>query len=158
MAHFAEIDTNNIVLRVIVADQEFIDSGAIGDPSSWIQTSYNTKGGVHYDPDTRLPDNGVALRKNYAGPGYIYHPVGDFFSPPKPYDSWVINEDTGFWEAPLPLPDDTNKYDWDEDNQQWVLRVVTLDETNSYWDDAIQARIPNGFVWDVEQGTLLPAS
>ena len=91
MSHFAKIDENNIVVQVIVAEQDFIDSGAVGDPSNWIQTSYNTKGGVHVLGDT-------PLRKNYTGLGYTYDSVRDAFIPPKSYDSWVLNEDSCLWE------------------------------------------------------------
>lgn len=112
MSHFAEIDENNTVIRVIVAEQDFIDSGVVGDPSKWIQTSYNTSGGVH-----QL--GGTPLRKNYAGPGYKYDAVRDAFIPPQPYESWVLNEDTCLWESPVPYPDDGEKYIWEEALQQW---------------------------------------
>lgn len=112
MSHFAEIDENNIVIKVIVAEQDFIDSGVVGDPSKWIQTSYNTSGGVH-----QL--GGTPLRKNYAGPGYKYDVVRDAFIPPKPYDSWVLNEDTCLWDPPVPYPSDGEKYIWEEALQQW---------------------------------------
>jgi len=79
MSHFAEIDSSNIVLRIIVAEQDFIDSGAVGDKNNWIQTSYNTQGGVHYAPNSNTPDGGVALRKNYAGEGYTYDATRDAF-------------------------------------------------------------------------------
>lgn len=82
MAHFAQIDADNVVVQVIVADQEFINSGAVGNPAQWIQTSYNTKDGVHYGPDGE-PDGGVALRGNYAAIGGTYDPVNDVFCPPK---------------------------------------------------------------------------
>lgn len=86
MAYFAEIDANNIVLRVIVADQEFIDSGAVGDPDTWIETSINTRDGVYYDPETGQPaaDQSLSLRENYAGVGYTYDPINDAFIPPQP--------------------------------------------------------------------------
>ena len=82
--HFAEIDKNNIVKRVIVAEQDFIDSGAVGDSANWIQTSYNTRGGIHYTPDSDEPDGGIALRKNFAGIGYIYDSDKDAFYQPQP--------------------------------------------------------------------------
>ena len=90
MSHFAEIDETNTVLRVIVAEQEFIDTGAVGDPSKWIQTSYNTRAGVHYGQDG-MPDSGEPMRKNYAGIGYTYDATRDAFIPPKPYASWVLD-------------------------------------------------------------------
>lgn len=119
MSHFAEIDENNIVTRVIVAEQDFIDSGAVGDPSRWIQTSYNTRAGVHYGQDGQ-PDGGVALRKNYAGIGYSYDPDLDAFIPPKPYNSWILNTTTGQWDPPTPMPtDQTKMWAWDEATVSW---------------------------------------
>jgi len=107
MAHFAKINPAGVVEQVIVAEQDFIDSGAVGDPSTWIQTSYNTRGGVHYNPDTDLPseDQSKALRKNYAGVGYTYDAELNAFIPPQPYDSWVLNEETCLWDAPQPMPE-----------------------------------------------------
>ena len=119
--HFAEIDENNIVKRVIVAEQDFIDSGAVGDSSNWIQTSYNTRGGVHYAPNSDEPDGGIALRKNYAGIGFIYDKDRDAFYLPQPYPSWLLNEDSCQWESPIPRPDDDKRYKWNEENQSWDL-------------------------------------
>lgn len=100
MSHFAHIK-DGIVTEVIVAEQEFINSGCVGDPASWVQTSYNTLGGVHYRPDTREPseDQSKAFRKNYAGVGYTYDPVRDAFIPPCPGPEWVLNETTCLWES-----------------------------------------------------------
>ena len=112
MSHFAHIDENNIVTQVIVAEQDFIDSGAVGDPMYWIQTSYNTYGGVH-------KNGGEPLRKNYAGIGYTYEKVLDAFVPPKPFDSWRLNETTCLWEPPIPYPDDSNYYEWNELGRVW---------------------------------------
>ena len=120
MSHFAEINNDRIVQRVIVAEQDFIDSGKFGDPSVWIQTSYNTRGGVHYAPNSSTPDGGIALRKNYAGRGYTYDKTRDAFIPLKPYPSWILNEDTCLWDAPTPKPDDDNYYRWNEDTTSWV--------------------------------------
>jgi len=120
MAHFAQVDENNLVTQVIVIDQDMIDTGNWGNPSSWIQTSYNTRGGVHYAPNSHTPDDGVALRKNYAGIGYTYDETRDAFIPPKPYPSWVLVEATCQWEAPIAYPDDGKKYMWDEDVINWV--------------------------------------
>lgn len=119
MAHFAKIDENNIVTQVLVIDQETINTGHFGDPSTFVQTSYNTRGGVHYGQDGQ-PDNGVALRKNYAGIGYIYDPDRDAFYSPQPYASWTLNEETCYWEAPTPMPTDGKLYTWDEDTTSWV--------------------------------------
>jgi hypothetical protein len=113
MSHFAQIDENNIVTNVIVAEQDFIDSGAVGDPASWIQTSYNTHSGVH-------TLGGTPLRKNYAGIGFTYDSERDAFIPPKPFESWILNEGTCQYEAPTPKPDDGKIYDWDEATTSWV--------------------------------------
>lgn len=121
MAHFAEINENNVVLRVIVADADFIASGAVGNPANWIQTSYNTRGGVHYGADGK-PDGGVALRKNYAGVGYTYDRQRDAFIPPKPFASWSLDDNTCVWVPPVPMPTD-GLYIWDEATLQW--RKVT---------------------------------
>ena len=118
--HFAEINSENIVQRVIVADQEFIDSGAVGDKNNWIQTSYNTQGGVHYAPDSNTPDGGVALRKNYAGEGYTYDATRDAFYEPQPYPSWTLDDDTCIWNPPVACPDNAGIfYTWNEENTQW---------------------------------------
>lgn len=110
MAHFAKIQ-NNIVETVIVAEQDFINS--LPDYSSWIQTSYNTAGGVH-----RL--GGIPLRKNFASVGYTYDTQRDAFIPPKPFESWLLNEETCLWESPVAVPNDNNKYYWDESIINWV--------------------------------------
>ena len=120
MSHFAEIDGDGIVQRVIVIEQNMLNSWNWGDPNNWIQTSYNTRGGVHYAPNSNDPDDGVALRKNYAGKGYTYDQTRDAFIPPQPYPSWNLNEDTCQWSAPVAYPDDGKRYNWDEDNTQWV--------------------------------------
>ena len=119
MSHFAEINNENIVQRVHVVDQDFIDSGKLGDPSMWIQTSYNTFGGVHYAPDSNTPDSGVALRKNYAGRGYTYDSTRDAFLEPKQFASWTLNETTCLWDPPVAMPDDGKYYIWNEDNTNW---------------------------------------
>jgi hypothetical protein len=122
MAHFAQVK-DGYVLRVIVAEQDVIDSGIVGDPSEWYKTSYNTRGGVHYDPVTNLPDGGVAFRKNFAVPMGTYDAERDAFIPPKTIDykgvvcqSWVLNEETCLWEAPTPQPEmtETHHYVWNE--------------------------------------------
>lgn len=123
MAHFAKVESG-IVTQVIVAEQDFINTGAVGDPSSWVQTSYNTRGGVHYGQDGQ-PDDGVALRKNYAGIGYTYDAVRDAFYAPKPYTSWVLNETTCYWEAPTAMPTDGKRYTWNEETTSWDEVVDT---------------------------------
>lgn len=119
MAHFAEIDANNLVTRVIVISQENIDTGNWGNPSNWIQTSYNTRGGKHYDQDG-VEDSRVALRYNFAGIGYSYNTDRDAFIAPKPFPSWTLVEATCQWEAPVAYPDDDKRYRWDEDVINWV--------------------------------------
>tara|TARA_R110000796_G_scaffold69341_4_gene158258 strand:+ start:3515 stop:3871 length:357 start_codon:yes stop_codon:yes gene_type:complete len=113
MAHFAKV-LNGIVDQVIVADQEWIDAL----DGTWIQTSYNTRGGIHYGQDGQ-PDDGVALRVNYAGIGYTYDSVRDAFYSPKPFDSWSFNEEACTWHPPTPYPDD-GIYTWDEETISWV--------------------------------------
>lgn len=120
MSHFAKIDENNIVVQVIVAEQDFINTGAVGDPANWIQTSYNTRGGIHYGQDGQ-PDDGVALRKNFAGKGYTYDADRDAFIPPRPFASWSLNEDTCLWDSPVAYPTDGQYYVWNEDTTSWDL-------------------------------------
>jgi len=114
MSHFAKIE-DGLVTQVIVAEQDFVDT----QEGTWVQTSYNTRGGVHYNPETGEPDGGVALRKNYAGMGFTYDSDRDAFIPPQPYPSWNLNENTCLWEAPVPYPTDEKRYNWNEDTQQW---------------------------------------
>lgn len=114
MAHFAQIDENNTVTQVIVVEQEVIDTGLFGNPATWIQTSYNTHGGVH-------SQGGTPLRKNYAGIGYTYDSVRDAFVPPKPYASWVLDEATCLWNSPVAMPTDGSYYTWNEETQAWDL-------------------------------------
>ena len=121
MSHFAEINNDNIVQRVIVVEQDFIDSGKLGDPDNWVQTSYNTRGGVHYAPNSNEPDGGIALRKNYAGVVSTYDKTRDAFIPLQPYPSWVLNDDTCLWNPPIPYPEDGKLYIWNEENQAWDL-------------------------------------
>ena len=111
MAHFAKVN-NGMVIQVIVAEPEFFDTFVDSSPGQWIQTSYNTHGGVH-------TNGGTPLRKNYAGVGYTYDSVRDAFIPPKPYVSWTLNEDTCLWDCPVACPEDGKVYAWDEDAQQW---------------------------------------
>ena len=121
MSHFAKV-INGIVETVHAVEQDYIDTGALGDPNNWVQTSYNTRGGVHYAPNSNEPDGGVALRKNYAGKGYTYDQTRDAFIEPKPYPSWELDDDTCLWNPPTPYPDDGKDYAWDEDTTSWVER------------------------------------
>ena len=119
MSHFAKVE-DGIVTQVLVVEQEFIDTGALGDANQWVQTSYNTRGGKHYDPNTGEEDSGTPLRKNYAGKGYTYDSVKDAFYAPQPYPSWTLNDTTCLWEAPVAYPTDDKPYTWDEDTTAWV--------------------------------------
>jgi len=114
MSHFAKVE-NGVVTQVIVAEQDFIDSGVVGH--GWVQTSYNTRGGVHYGIDG-LPDGKEALNKNYAGIGYTYDGTG--FAAPSPYASWTLNPESYIWEAPTPYPNDGKNYQWNEETKSWV--------------------------------------
>jgi hypothetical protein len=120
MSHFAQIDENGIVLQVLVIDQDEINSYRWGDPATWVQTSYNTYGGVYYTPNTNTPDpdQSKALHKNYAGVGYIWDGVG--FSTPQPYPSWTKDSFTYQWQAPMPYPTDNKIYVWDESTLSWI--------------------------------------
>ena len=113
MAHFAKVN-NGIVQQVIVAEPEFFDTFVDSSPGEWIQTSYNTYGGVH-----KL--GGTPLRKNFAGVGYTYDSTRDAFYAPQPYPSWTLNETTCLWECPVAYPDEdmTNLYNWNEETQTW---------------------------------------
>lgn len=129
MAHFAFLDENNIVTEVIVGvdENELIEGKT---PEVWygefrgqrcLRTSYNTQGGQH-------SGGGTPLRKNYAGIGYSYSDYLDAFIPPKPFPSWVLNEDTCLWEAPIPYPGEgTDIYTWNEENQTWDLVQITIE-------------------------------
>lgn len=113
MSHFARVE-NGIVKQVIVADQDFIDNLVSDAPGEWIETSYHTYGGEH-------SEGGTPLRKNYAGIGFTYDSDKDAFIPIKPFDSWILNETTCLWEAPVDKPDDGNVYIWNEETQSWDL-------------------------------------
>ena len=117
MSHFAEIK-DGIVQRVLSVEKEYVDSGRLGNPSNWIQTSYNTRGGIHYAPNSSDADGGTPLRKNYAGKGMIYDEVRDAFYYHQPYPSWTLDEATCRWEAPIPKPD--GLYIWNEETTSWV--------------------------------------
>lgn len=128
MAHFAKVQ-DGTVTRVIVADPKFLDTFVDSEPGQWVKTSYNMRGGVYYDSATNSPaeDQSVIdgdesrMRKNYAGIGYTYDSERDAFIPPKPFESWVLNEDSCLWEPPIAYPDDGERYRWDEDTTSWLL-------------------------------------
>jgi len=137
MAHYAKVQ-NETVTQVIVAEPDFFDTFVDSSPGKWIKTSYNIRGGVYYDPSTKEPatdqsvinDDEARQRKNYAGVGYTYDNGRDAFIPPKPYDSWVLNEESCLWEAPVPYPTDGQIYVWDEQTTDWVLLVEEPDQTS----------------------------
>ena len=112
MSHFAKVE-DGIVTNVIVAEQSFVDK----QDGTWVQTSYNTYGNVHYGEDGNS-DDGVALRGNYAGIGYIYDSTNDVFHAPKPHASWTLGSNSWIWNAPITYPDDDKRYHWDEDLYQ----------------------------------------
>jgi hypothetical protein len=113
MAHFAKIE-NGTVTQVNVIDEDyFAENRETRYTGTWVQTSYNTQGGVHLL-------GGTPLRKNYAGIGYTYDEARDAFIPPKPFNSWLLNEDTCQWDAPVAYPTDGKFYTWNEDNQEWT--------------------------------------
>jgi len=124
MSHFAKVE-NGFVTQVIVAEQDFIDGGWVGDPSSWVQTSYNTRGGVH-------TNGGTPLRKNYAGIGMVYDSTRDAFYAQQPYPSWILNENSCVWEPPTPCPDGVDPsettegtyYTWNEETVSWRAETM----------------------------------
>lgn len=131
MAHFAKVIAG-VVQEVIVADQEFINSGLAGEPSQWVQASYNTRGGKHYEPnsETESANQSKALRKNYPSIGDTYDSTRDAFYQPQPYSSWVLNETTCIWESPVDYPTTEigKPIEWDETNTRWI------NNQDQYWD------------------------
>jgi hypothetical protein len=139
MGHYAKV-INEIVIEVNVATQEWVDEQP--NKWAWVQTSYNVRGGVYYDPLTNLPHEDQSLielepgrkRKNYAGIGFRYDIKRDAFIPPTPFPSWRLNEDTCLWEPPIPYPLDsikmsgTKKYLWNEAKQEFTY-------TGYYYED-----------------------
>ena len=116
MGHFAKVVDSKVV-SVIVAEPEFFDTFVDSSPGQWIQTSYNTQGGVH-------KNGGTPLRKNYAGVGYTYDAVRDAFIAPQPFASWLLNDDTCLWDAPVAMPADGKEYEWNEATTSWKELVV----------------------------------
>jgi hypothetical protein len=119
MSHYAKV-ANSIVTEVIVAEAEFFLTFVDTSPGKWIQTSYNTRGNVHYGPDGN-PDGGIALRGNYAGIGDTYDEANDVFYKPQPFLSWTLNNTTWAWESPTSYPTNDKFYRWDEPTTSWVL-------------------------------------
>ena len=133
MASFAKLNSNNIVERVesvvneVIKDSNGVEQESIGinflktlynEPNAnWKQTSYNTQGGIHVL-------GGIPFRKNFAGKGYVYNENKDAFIPQKPYESWILNETTCLWNAPIPYPNDGQMYFWKEETQNWTLHTI----------------------------------
>ena len=123
MAHYAKLNAENYVVFITVARNEdehreieiTQQTGEI-----YKRTSYNTSGGVHYTNGEPSQDQSKAFRKNYAGIGYYYDSIRDAFIPPKPYPSWILNEQTCLWESPIPYPNDGNTYQWNEETSNWI--------------------------------------
>lgn len=113
MAHYAKV-LNGKVINVIVAEESFFDDFIDTSPGEYIQTSYNTAGGVH-------TNGGTPLRKNFAAIGYTYDSDRDAFIPPKPYASWTLNDETCLWDSPVAYPTDGESYTWNEDAQTWDI-------------------------------------
>ena len=118
MAHFAKV-LDGKVTQVIVAEPEFFETFVDSSPGEWVQTSYNTRGGEH-------TLGGTPLRKNYAGIGYTYDRTRDAFIPPKPYASWILDDATCLWNAPVAMPTDDKRYAWDEATTSWVEVTETV--------------------------------
>jgi len=131
MAHYAKV-TNGKVVKVIVAEASFFDNFVDDSPGSWIQTSYNTRGGVHYQPDSNTPstDQSGSLRGNYAGIGYTYDSTLDAFYAPQPFNSWTLDTGSFLWEAPVEYPTGdvtgsyTGSYSWSESELNWVTGSI----------------------------------
>jgi len=132
MSHFAKVE-NGVVTQVIVVEQDVLNDGHWGNPESWVQTSYNTMGGVH-------TQGGIPLRKNYAGIGYTYDSTRDAFYAPKPYPSWILDEDTCIWGAPIAKPADDKVYMWRESDTSWVEYTARPTDDKKY-------------TWNLETGT-----
>ena len=122
MGHFAKVVDGKVV-QVIVAEKEFFDTFVDSSPGQWLRNSYNMRGGIHYEPNSDTPkaDQSQALRKNYAGIGFTYDPVRDAFIPPKPFESWILDEDKCEWIPPVPRPEGIDPWLWNEEAGAWYL-------------------------------------
>jgi len=123
MGHYAKV-VDGTVSTVITATADFFTTFVDSSPGTWIKTSYNTRGGIHYEPNVNPPvpsaDQSKAIRANYAGIGYIYDATNDVFYTTQPYPSWTISAPTWLWQPPVPYPDDGKLYTWDEATLSWV--------------------------------------
>lgn len=121
MSYYAKIE-NGIVVQVNVIEDDFFINNPERYTGTWIKTCYDTRGGIHYNSENNQPssDQSKALRKNAAGVGYSYDEKLDAFIPPKPFESWSLNEETCLWEAPIAYPTDNKMYRWNETTQEWI--------------------------------------
>jgi hypothetical protein len=130
MAHYAFLDENNVVTEVIVGKDEsnfdWETQYGMFRGQACKRTSYNTYANIHYDSNTNEPsaDQSKAFRKNYAGIGYTYDSQRDAFIPPKPFPSWVLDEFSCIWDAPIPMPTEGGPWAWDEDSQSWIENII----------------------------------
>jgi hypothetical protein len=135
MAHYAKV-VKDIVFDVVVADKEWIDLQEKVSYVEWVETSYNIYGGIYYDIETKKPHKNQNLinesagrkRKNYAGIGWQYDKQRDAFIPPQLFASWVLNEETCLWEAPIPRPEDNKEYMWNEIHKEWIYTGYYINE------------------------------
>lgn len=133
MGHYAKV-INNVVIEVIVANQDYIDT--LADSWAWYEASYNVRGGVYFNPETGLPAEDQTViqetvgrkRKNFPAIGYNYNQELDAFIPPTPYPSWILNESTGLWNPPVPHPEGNKQYVWNEYGKEWVYSGYYLNE------------------------------
>lgn len=119
MGHYAKVVDSKVV-QVIVAEADFFNTFVDSSPGQWLQTSYNTRGNVHYLPNSQEPSGQPAVRGNYAGLGYTYDAQNDVFYAPKPFASWIMDEATWTWKSPVEMPTEGGPYSWDEATQNWV--------------------------------------
>ena len=124
MSHYAKV-LDGKVIQVITAEADFFKDFTDSSPGQWIQTSFNTKGGVHYDSQNK-PDGGVAIRANFAGIGYTYDSENDVFYASQPFPSWTISAPNWTWQAPVPYPNDGKNYYWDEPTKSWILATNNI--------------------------------
>jgi len=169
MAHYAQIDNNNIVVQVIKTNdnQQNTEQWLVETyGGKWIETSYNTKGNVHYAPNTNIPDGGVALRYNYAGVGYVYDQKADaFYDPNPPYPSWKLNKKTYTWVAPVKQPKNSVISGWNETTQSWETVSSPYPSwiiVNGSWTSPTPQPALIGWTWDEDDkmwyrtGPLVP--
>lgn len=124
MSHYAKV-LDGIVTQVIVAEPEFFETFIDSTPGQWIQCSYNTRGNIHYLPNSDTPSGNSGLRGNYPGIGYIYDAEYDVFYSPNPYPSWTLDHDTWTWQPPVVMPTDGQNYIWEELTKSWIVETVS---------------------------------